>query len=110
MFSLSFCQAITNGFNMKSKKTQGHMFVGTNLLEVGVLAAKAKYPSVLARSAHLQIFATKNIVFYNCKFFAPKTSFLRQKMYFFYTCMKTGIFTVLHSSQMILVFIMILTS
>ena len=45
--------------------------------EVGVLAETAKYPSMLARSARLQIFATKNTVFYNCKFLQHKHRFLR---------------------------------
>ena len=48
----------------------------TRLLKVGMLAATAKYPSMLARSARFQIFATKNIVFYNCKFLQQKRSFL----------------------------------
>ena len=43
--------------------------------EVGVLAETAKYPSMLARSARLQIFATKNTVFYNCKFLQHKHRF-----------------------------------
>ena len=43
--------------------------------EVGVLAATAKYPSVLARSTRLQFFATKNTVFYNCKFLQHKHRF-----------------------------------
>ena len=47
--------------------------------EVGALAETAKYPSALARSACLQIFATKNTVFYNCEF-------LQQKRGFSYNC------------------------
>ena len=43
--------------------------------EGGVLAETAKYPSMLARSARLQIFATKNTVFYNCKFLQHKRRF-----------------------------------
>ena len=49
--------------------------VHIRVTEVGVLAATAKYPSVLARSARLQIFATKNTVFYNCKFLQHKHRF-----------------------------------
>ena len=45
------------------------------MAEVGVLAETAKYPSMLARSARLQIFATKNTVFYNCKFLQHKHRF-----------------------------------
>ena len=45
------------------------------MAEVGVLAETAKYPSMLAQSARLQIFATKNTVFYNCKFVQLKRSF-----------------------------------
>ena len=48
----------------------------SHLLDLGVLAATAKYPSVLARGAFLQIFATKNIVFYNYKFLQQKRGFL----------------------------------
>ena len=44
----------------------------TRVAEVGVLAETAKYPSMLAQIARLQIFATKNIVFYNCKFSQQK--------------------------------------
>ena len=68
------------------------------------------------RILQLQIFVTKNIVFYNCKFSRQKRRFytflqqnpfflqiLQQKTVVFYNCMKTNIFTVLQSSQMILV-------
>ena len=51
----------------------------TRLLKVGMLAETAKYPSMLARSAHLQIFATKNTLFYNC-------GFLQHKRRFSYNC------------------------
>ena len=51
--------------------------VSARVAEVGVLAETAKYPSMLARSARLQIFATKNTVFYNCKFLQHKSRFLR---------------------------------
>ena len=40
----------------------------------GVLAATAEYPS-----ACLQIFATKNIIFYNCKFLQHKRRFYNCK-------------------------------
>ena len=49
--------------------------VTIRVAEVGVLAETAKYPSMLARSARLQIFATKNTVFYNCKFLQHKRRF-----------------------------------
>ena len=51
------------------------VMVATRVAEVGVLAETAKYPSMLARSARLQIFATKNTVFYNCKFLQQKRRF-----------------------------------
>ena len=50
-------------------------WVLVRVAEVGVLAETAKYPSMLARSARLQIFATKNTVFYNCKFLQHKRCF-----------------------------------
>ena len=40
--------------------TQGRAEPWTRVAEVSVLAETAKYPSMLARSARLQIFATKN--------------------------------------------------
>ena len=53
----------------------GQTYVALRVAEVGVLAETAKYPSMLARSARLQIFATKNTVFYNCKFLQHKRCF-----------------------------------
>ena len=56
------------------------MFVNmchSRVAEVGVLAETAKYPSMLAQSARLQIFVTKNTVFYNCKFLQHTHRFLR---------------------------------
>ena len=41
------------------------VFVELRVAEVGVLAETAKYPSMLAWSARLQIFDTKSVVFYN---------------------------------------------
>ena len=49
--------------------------VRARVAEVGVLAETAKYPSMLAQSARLQIFATKNTVFYNRKFLQQKRRF-----------------------------------
>ena len=59
----------------KVQYTQCTMYNTTRVAEVDVLAETAKYPSMLARSARLQIFATKNIVFYNCKFLQQKRRF-----------------------------------
>ena len=53
----------------------GLILLLSRVAEVGVLAETAKYPSMLARSARLQIFATKNTVFYNCKFLQHKHRF-----------------------------------
>ena len=50
-------------------------YMWARVAEVGVLAETAKYPLMLARSARLQIFATKNTVFYNCKFLQHKRRF-----------------------------------
>ena len=54
---------------------KSHLFLATRVAEVGVLAETTKYPSALARSARLQIFATKNTVFYNCKVLQHKLRF-----------------------------------
>ena len=43
------------------------------MAEVGVLAETAKYPSVLARSARLQIFATEKHRILQWQIFATKT-------------------------------------
>ena len=43
--------------------------------EVGVPAETAKYPSMLARSVRLQIFATIKHRIYNCKFLQHKHRF-----------------------------------
>ena len=79
-------------------------------------AETAEYPSMLARSARFQIFATKNIVFYNYKFLQQKRcfyTFLQQKRFFTNFATKNCSFLQLHenkhfhgathSSQMILV-------
>ena len=50
-------------------------YMWARVAEVGVLAETAKYPFMLARSTRLQIFATKNTVFYNCKFLQHKRCF-----------------------------------
>ena len=54
---------------------ENYVNVSSRVAEVGVLAETAKYPSMLARSARLQIFATKNTVFYNCKFLQHQRRF-----------------------------------
>ena len=62
-------------YSHKTETAGSHILVVTRVAEVGVLAETAKYPSMLARSARLQIFATKNTVFYNCKFLQHKHRF-----------------------------------
>ena len=57
---------------------------------------------MLARSARLQIFATKNIVFYNCKFSRQKRSFyifLQQKRFFTNFATKNCSFLQLHENK-----------
>ena len=49
----------------------------SRLLEVGVLVATAKFPSVLAQSAHLQIFATKKHCIFQLNIFATKRCFVQ---------------------------------
>ena len=89
------------------------MQLQTRLLQLGVLAATAKYPlSASAERAFANFrdkyftianFCDKNVVF---RHFGNKNLFLQilqEKTVVFYNCMKTSIFTVLQSSQMILV-------
>ena len=47
------------------------------MAEVGVLAETAKYPSMLARSARLQIFATKKHRILQLQFLQHKRNFLQ---------------------------------
>ena len=57
---------------------------------------------MLARSARLQIFATKNIVFYNCKFSRQKRrfyTFLQQKPFFTNFATKNCSFLQLHENK-----------
>ena len=51
------------------------MSEGVWMVSEWCLGCLDKYLSMLARSAHLQIFATKNTVFYNCKFLQQKRRF-----------------------------------
>ena len=67
-----------------------------------MLAATAKYPSMLARSARFQIFATKNTVFYNGKFSRQKHrfyTFLQQKRFLQILQQKTVVFLQLHENK-----------
>ena len=66
-------------------------------------ARVCKFSRQKHRILQLQIFATKTSFLH---IFATKTFFYKfcnKKLQFFYNCMKTSIFTVLQSSQMILV-------